>query len=89
MSAAPSVRIYTTSSCSYCVAAKRLLTQKNIPFQEIDVSRDQATRQKLSEENNGYRAVPMIFIGEEFIGGFSDLAALDQSGNLQKKVASA
>ncbi len=33
------VEIYTTPSCPYCIAAKRLLTRKGVSFVEIDVSR--------------------------------------------------
>ena len=76
------IRVYTTKVCSYCNAAKRLLQQRGLAFVEIDLSNDPALRQKLSAENNGYRTVPMIFIGTRFIGGFDDLNALDRSGEL-------
>jgi glutaredoxin 3 len=81
------ITVYTTSVCPYCIAAKRLLGQRNLPFKEVNLERDPALRQKLSEENNGYRTVPMIFIGTEFIGGYTELAALDKAGGLAAKVA--
>ena len=34
----PIVTVYTTSLCPYCHAAKRLLTQKAVPFEEFDVT---------------------------------------------------
>ncbi len=77
--------VYSTPACSYCQAAKRLLTQRQLPFREIDLGSDPALRQKLSDENNGYRTVPMIFIGKEFIGGYNELTALDRSGALTTK----
>jgi glutaredoxin 3 len=76
------VRVYTTKICSYCHAAKRLLTQRNIPFEEIGLDDKPELRQKLSEENNGYRTVPMIFVGSTFVGGFNELNQLDRSGKL-------
>jgi glutaredoxin 3 len=76
------VTIYTTRVCPYCVAAKRLLTARGVPFVEVDVSSDPAKRQWLVE-TTGRRTVPQIFIGGEGIGGYDDLSALDQSGRLR------
>ena len=75
------VLIYTTSACPYCVQAKRLLSHKGVPYQEIDVSGDTAKRQEMMHAS-GRRTVPQIFIGEQSIGGFDELYALEQSGEL-------
>ncbi len=80
------VTMYSTQVCPYCVRAKMLLKERAIPFEEIDVSRDDAKREWLVKAT-GRRTVPQIFIGEESIGGFDDLAALDRSGELQQKLA--
>ncbi len=80
------VKVYSTDHCPYCMRAKQLLKNKNIPFQEIDLSHDEETRGKM-QEKTGWMTVPMIFIGEEFIGGFDDLSALERSGELDKKLA--
>ena len=79
------VTIYTTSYCPYCTRAKNLLVQKKIAFREIDVTNDQAGRDEI-EEKTGWMTVPMIFIGDDFIGGFDELNALEQSGELDKKL---
>jgi glutaredoxin 3 len=79
----PEVTIYTTRMCGYCVAAKRLMTARKIPFKELDVTGDDDKRAWLVE-TTGRRTVPQIFIGETAIGGYDDLAALDQSGELAK-----
>jgi glutaredoxin 3 len=75
------VLIYTTSACPYCVPAKRLLSHKGVPYQEVDVSGDAAKRQEMMQAS-GRRTVPQIFIGEQSIGGFDELYALEQSGEL-------
>jgi glutaredoxin 3 len=75
------VTMYTTRVCPYCVAAKRLLSARGIPYKEIDVSTDHEKRAWLVE-TTGRRTVPQIFIGQAAIGGYDDLAALDQSGKL-------
>jgi glutaredoxin 3 len=80
------VLVYTTDYCGYCVSAKALLKNKNIPFEEIDVSKDQALRQEIARRS-GRRTVPQIFIGDESIGGFMELKALSDSGQLAIKLA--
>jgi glutaredoxin 3 len=80
------VLVYSTQICPYCVRAKHLLKSRGIAFEEIDVSGDAEARARLVEMT-GRRTVPQIFIGEEAIGGFDDLAALDRKGELAAKVA--
>jgi len=75
------VRIYTTAYCGYCRNAKALLDRKGVPYQEIDVTEDDAAREKLVE-TTGMRTVPQIFIGETHVGGFDDLDALERKGQL-------
>jgi glutaredoxin 3 len=76
------VEIYTTPICPYCHAAKRLLQKKGVAFSEIDVSRDPALREAMTQRAHGRRTVPQIFIGETHVGGCDDLMALDQRGGL-------
>lgn len=80
------VRVYSTRVCPYCVRAKLLLEERGVPFREIDVTSDPETRAWLVE-TTGRRTVPQIFIGDEPIGGFDDLHALDRSGELKRKLA--
>ena len=81
------VEIYTTPFCPYCVAAKRLLTQKGVKFTETDVSRDPGLRQAMTTRAGGKRSVPQIFIGGQHVGGCDDLHALDHKGQLDSLLA--
>ena len=81
------VEIYTTPTCPYCHAAKRLLNAKGASFAEIDVSRDPALRDKMMERAGGRRSVPQIFIGGHHVGGSDDLHALDGRGGLDRMLA--
>lgn len=76
------VKVYTGAYCGYCNAAKKLLQTAGIPFEEIGLDDKPELRQKLSDENGSYRTIPMIFIDGKFIGGFSDLQALQKQGRL-------
>lgn len=84
----PRVHVYTTMICAYCLRAKALLKARGIPYEEIDVTGDHAARAWLVK-TTGRRTVPQIFIGDEPIGGFDELRALDQSGELKKKLEQA
>jgi glutaredoxin 3 len=84
----PEVTVYSTRICPYCVAAKRLLSQRGIAYREIDVTGDDAKRAWLLETTKR-RTVPQIFIGDQAIGGFDDLAAMDKSGELARRLSPA
>lgn len=75
------VVIYTKDHCSYCDWAKRLLDNKKVSYQEIRVDLDPAKLAEMVQLSNR-RTTPQIFINDKSIGGFDDLTALDQSGEL-------
>jgi len=77
------VVVYSTRICGFCVRAKMLLDEQDIPFREIDVSDDPEARRSLIERSGGLRTVPQIFVGSEHVGGFMELRALLRSGALE------
>lgn len=83
----PPVTIYSRSTCPYCIAAKRLLDQKSIPFTEIEITGRDDLRQEMIARANGRTTVPQIFIGGEHVGGCDDLHALEQAGKLDPLLA--
>ena len=83
----PRIEIYTTRTCGYCFAAKRLLGSKNVPFEEIDVSGDWEKRAEMMQRANGRHTVPQIFVDGRHIGGCDDLYALDRAGKLDPLLA--
>ena len=76
------VVIYTGPFCNFCSAAKHLLNKKKINFEEIDIGYDDKKREEMLKKSNGARTIPQIFIGEEHIGGYVELKALERNGNL-------
>ena len=73
------VTIYTTKYCPFCHAAKELLSSKGVKFREIDVTQDDAMRQKLVQMT-GLKTVPQTFTGATAIGGYEDLVRYFNSG---------
>ena len=82
------VELYTTTFCPFCVRAKSLLKSKGVSFVEIDVTDDDALRAKMVELSGGRRSVPEIFINDKIVGGYDELKALDDAGQLDPMLAS-
>ena len=82
-----SIEIYTSPTCGYCHAAKRLLNEKGVSFSEVDVVRHPEKRPEMVQRANGGRTVPQIFIDGRHVGGCDDLYALDAAGKLDPLLA--
>ncbi len=82
------VEVYTTTFCPFCTRAKSLLKSKGVQFIEIDVTEDAELRQKMVELSGGRRTVPEIFINDKIVGGYDELKALDDAGELDPLLAS-
>ena len=76
------VEIYTKFGCPYCGRAMRLLAEKGVDYEEIDIGMNGARRQEMLGRANGRYTVPQIFIGGRHVGGSDDLAALEREGRL-------
>ncbi len=79
------VEVYSKEWCPYCAKAKSLLKSKEINYQEIDVTND-AEREEEMIQRSQRRTVPQIFIDEESVGGYDDLAQLNATGLLDQKL---
>lgn len=71
--------------CPYCDRAKNLLDGKGIPFEVIDLT-DKMDELQAWKEKTGWKTVPMIFINDTLVGGYTDLKALDDEGKLDEMV---
>jgi glutaredoxin 3 len=80
------VVVYTTTYCPYCVRAIALLKHRGISCRDVDVTGDAQMRRWLAQ-TTGRRTVPQIFIDDQPIGGYDDLAALAKSGALDEMLA--
>lgn len=78
-----SVTMYSTAVCPYCQMAERLLTSKGVStINKIRIDLDPAMREEMMAKTQR-RTVPQIYVGETYVGGFDDLAALDKAGGLE------
>ena len=73
------IKIYSTNWCPYCANTKRLLDEKDIDYEEINIEKEGMSREDL-EKITGGRTVPQIVIDDTPIGGYKDLITLDSEG---------
>jgi glutaredoxin 3 len=78
------IEIYTANHCPFCTKVKLLLNKKKIKFFEIDLSSNEALREKMSSMTNGARSVPQIFADNIHIGDCDKIHKLDQEKKLDK-----
>tara|TARA_B100000579_G_scaffold407346_1_gene394536 strand:+ start:165 stop:422 length:258 start_codon:yes stop_codon:yes gene_type:complete len=76
------VVIYTGPMCNYCSAAKHLLNKKQVNYTEFDIAIDSSKMKEMQEKTKGARTIPQIFIGEIYVGGYTELKALEKEGKL-------
>ncbi len=63
------VKIYTSPSCPYCYTLKEFLKEKGIEFEEIDVSKDEKSREEMIKKSGKLEA-PIIEIDGQIVVGF-------------------
>ena len=79
--------MYESRICGYCMAAKRLLKKKGWEYEAKVVDGNNELRGEM-QQLTGRTSVPQIFIGDTHVGGFDDLAELDENGTLDTLYAS-
>ena len=83
----PQIDIYTKFGCGFCYRAKHLLEQKGVEFSEYDITLGGPKRDEMLARAPNARTVPQIFIGDHYVGGSDELAALEREGKLDALLA--
>ena len=79
--------MYSTGVCPYCDRAEQLLKRKGVQqIEKVRVDLHPELRVEMMEKT-GRRTVPQIYINDVYVGGYDDLAALDQAGGLGELLA--
>jgi glutaredoxin 3 len=81
------VMMYATGVCPFCVMAERLLRSKGVAdIEKVRVDLEPKRRDEMVQRT-GRRTVPQIYVGDRYVGGYDDLAALDRAGGLDPLLA--
>jgi len=83
----PKVVIYGTFFCPYCFAAKRLLKQQKVTFDEVRVDKEPGKKQEMITKSGRF-TVPQVFIDDYHVGGYDDLVVHNRSGKLNQLLLS-
>ena len=76
------ITVYSGPMCSFCDAAKRLLSRNNLKYNEIDISTKEGLRDEMTKRANGRRTIPQIFFDDYHVGGYQELRELEKTGEL-------
>lgn len=63
------VRVFSTTYCPYCFALKEFLKEKNVEFEDIDISQDRKALEEMVQKS-GQMGVPVAEIDREIVVGF-------------------
>ena len=66
---AKNVTVYSTPTCPFCIRVKDFLKEKNVSFNNVDVSENQKAAEEMIAKS-GQTGVPVIDIDGEIITGF-------------------
>ena len=80
------IKIYSTNWWGSCIAAKKMLDDMGMSYEEINIEEEGLSRDDLDKLTGGY-TVPQIIINDNPIGGFNEFLQLNQSGKLKELLA--
>lgn len=64
-----SVKVYSTPACPYCKILKAFLAEKQVEYEDIDVSTNPSAAQEMIAKS-GQLGVPVVDINGQIIVGF-------------------
>ena len=67
------VKIYTSMFCPFCENAKKWFNDREFEYEEVDLSNLNERLKFYERVGENIRTVPQIFIGDERIGGWTEL----------------
>lgn len=73
------ITILTKPGCKYCTLVQIELKDKCIPFVALESTADQA---RIIKKKYSHNTFPMVFVGNDFIGGYKEVKQMIQSGEL-------
>ena len=63
------VKVYTTTTCPWCVKTKEFLKANNVKYKEVNVAIDEKSRNEMFEKS-GQLAVPVTDVSGTIIVGY-------------------
>lgn len=73
--------IYSANNCPYCRKAKLYFENHGFSFEEVDLTNNYEKIDEL-KKSTGHRTIPLIFVNDQFVGGYTDMIEKVNSGEL-------
>jgi len=80
------ITVYTPEPCSFCNRVKGLLRSRGVEYTEVNLSRDPEGRAELARRT-GMMSFPQVLVGEQLLGGYSEVQAAADDGRLDEILA--
>ena len=87
MTQTATIKMYKKNPCPYCDRARIFLDNKGWTYEVIDLT-DKPEELEALKNKTGWKTVPMIFINDKLVGGYSDMKTLEEDGKLEALVLS-
>ena len=78
------IKIYSTAFCAFCTKAKELLDEMGIQYEDINIYEDADAMEVMREME--FTTVPQILIEDMWVGGYVELAEMQEAGALDTLV---
>jgi glutaredoxin 3 len=69
----PRIEIFTGPNCGYCEAAKALMRENGLTFEEIDLAASPGNMEDFRARLPRVKSIPQIFVDGVHVGGLEDL----------------
>ena len=79
------IKMIKKNPCPYCERALSFFNEKGLEVEVVDLTNNLQELQAIKAKT-GWSTVPMIFINDKMIGGYSDMKELEESGEFDKMV---
>jgi glutaredoxin 3 len=76
------VTLYSMNNCPFCVRAKGLLTQRGVAYETIMIDDWSDDQWEQFAKKSGMKTLPQVFVDDQLIGGYSQLADVDAKDQL-------
>jgi glutaredoxin len=84
------ITVYSKVGCPFCIKTKDFFDNLNVPFKEIKLDPNDpnyTSKRDYLFNQSKHRSFPVIFIGNQLLGGFSDLEKAYDTLKLHKLCA--
>ena len=75
------ILLYSSDFCGYCKKAEAFFKNNGVQYEKLDVLTEEGEKAfDETKKKYNHKTIPMIFVNDEFIGGYDDLMKKVENG---------